>query len=185
MRRRDGDDCDDAATNSTTRDAFDDDPTSPIGDDYERMLSDDLGRATARDEAPVTKKIERWVRALGAAGDGGDDGDDGDDGRRGRANDSSATTAAAMDARKMMDEMSRARDHGVQETAVDEEDLDADVDGGLREREAARRLEKYGANDWATGEDGDDGARARKASAGGGGRGTRARAVRAVSARGD
>ena len=175
MRRRDGDDCDDAATRSTTRDAHDDDPTSPIGDDYERMLSDDLGRATARDEAPVTKKIERWVRALGAAGDGGDDDDDDDDARRARANDSSATTAAAMDARKMMDEMSRARDHGVQETAVDEEDLDADVDGGLREREAARRLEKYGANDWATGEDGDDGARARKASAGGGDAG-RARA---------
>lgn len=162
MRTRDDDDFDESATRATTRDAASDDPTSPLGDDYERMLSDALAASLAATDAPVTKKIERWVRALGAAAA---DADDADDARDARSTRSSAKRASNSDARKTLDEMSRARDHGVQETAVDEEDLDADVDAGLRERDAARRLEKYGANDWTSGEDGDEDARGEEASA--------------------
>ena len=132
-------------------DANRDEPFSPDGDAYERMLA---GESTpnAR-ENDFGARVGAFVRAFGREGgflgrlaraDDDADADVGTDPSRAiRDGDSAGDDGVAFIARAMLSE----GDHGLGRDGADPEELNASPDVGLSERDARARREKYGANE--------------------------------------
>jgi len=154
--RRDDDDDDDFNDGDenglVTGDA--DDPFSPDGDAYERMLA---GESTPDAVAiDLGARVGAFVRAFGR--EGGflgrraalEDDDAAGDARattsttsRGHQRDDGEDEGVARIARAMLSE----GDHGLGRDGADPDDLNASPDIGLSERDARERREKYGVNE--------------------------------------
>ena len=132
-------------------DANRDEPFSPDGDAYERMLA---GESTPNaGENDFGARVGAFVRAFGREGgflgrlaraDADADADVGTDPSRAiRDDDSAGDDGVAFIARAMLSE----GDHGLGRDGADPEELNTSPDVGLSERDARARREKYGANE--------------------------------------
>jgi len=148
-RRDDDDDFDDGEDGLVTGDA--DDPFSPDGDAYERMLA---GESTPdADAVDLGARVGAFVRAFGREGgflgrraafeDAAAAGDARTPTSTSRGNQRDEDEGVARIARAMLSE----GDHGLGRDGADPDDLNASPDVGLSERDARARREKYGVNE--------------------------------------
>ena len=150
-RNDDDDDFDDGGENGlVTGDA--DDPFSPDGDAYERMLA---GESTPDAVAvDLGARVGAFVRAFGREGgflgrraefedDVGDARTPTSSTSRGNQRDDAEDDGVAHIARAMLSE----GDHGLGRDGADPDDLNTSPDVGLSERDARERREKYGVNE--------------------------------------